>query len=120
MELIDWKATEATFVSTYITFSPYNIAGKPDKRYKSGWRVYPSIGQNVILNFTIQGDGRYQVRQTWQIENFGKYVVTKLFEGMVELVPISLSQNTGRSLMINNKLKMLYLGFTYVTEGSSL
>lgn len=110
---------KAKIISTSVSFHPYNIPGKPDRRFKSGWREYPSIGQNIELKFVIELNERFYTGHIWRIGDFGRFRLVALdrVSNSVTFLQCQLNQIPDRSFIIPSEINLWFMG-SVVGEGS--
>ena len=113
-ERIDKMSHEATIISSTIALHTYPIDGKRDKRFKSGWRVFPlQWGSAPMITFLIEPTAHYQKEQIWRVGENGCLGNNAIVKGddVYQLIPVSVDNNRGlANFNIPTKLPMLYMG----------
>lgn len=113
----EWLTHENDYISLDLKFGVVNIDGKPDKRFKSGWRTYPESYAYVTPILKIPKDTRYRVGQTWSL-HIGLTIISNMIVttiGLSEITLISVAiKNKIDNIIINGKCTLLYMGSVYI------
>lgn len=99
-------------LSTHLSFNPYTIPGKPDKRYRSGWRVLPVTGNSTVLAFKLENDGRFKIMNYWNLGEFGTFCVTSCsaLDNSANFIQVMSKGIEAQSLTIPNEILVNYKG----------
>lgn len=120
----DLMSHENIVLNADVSITRYDIKGKQDRRFKSGRRILPSSGINVIVNYImVERREQFKLNQMWNVGKFdspynlGTFAVVEMTSESVKLIPASLSQNKDRYNFKIGKTDLLYMGSFYM-EGS--
>ncbi len=70
-------------ITAEINCKPINIVGKPDRRFKSGWRVKPDLYVGYEIKLRLDNPlGRFRVHEII-ITEYGKFLVTAIVGGVL-------------------------------------
>lgn len=114
----------ARLISCQVTLQPYNDPGKPDKRFRTGYKRMPSYGVNKQVTFTLEYDPRFMRNTFWSFGlngELGKYVprIIDQISNKVEFISVKMLVDMPNKFEITGDIVVNYLG-SYHTESSKI